>query len=60
MDVKQIDNIEMDINTKDAPDFCDSFIISVDYKGKEMTYEQLDEINENSEFVYECIIKEIY
>ena len=56
MDYKLIDNIEVDgIDTKDYPDFCDAFISSADYDGVEMTDEQLDELNEDSDFVYECV-----
>ena len=56
MDYKKIDNIEVEgIETTDYPDFCDAFISYADYNGVEMTEEQLDEINENSDFVYECV-----
>ena len=56
MNYKLIDNIELDgIDTKNYPDFCDAFIASADYNGKPMTDEQLDELNEDSEFVYECV-----
>jgi hypothetical protein len=56
MDYKLIDNIEVDgIDTKDYPDFCDAFIISADYKGKPMTDKQIEEINEDSDFVHECV-----
>lgn len=57
MDYKKIDNITLDgINGSDAPDFCDAFIVSADYNGVEMTSEQLDEINDNSDFIYECVL----
>jgi len=53
MDYKKIDNIEMDgIDTKDYPDFCDAFISSADYNGVPMTEEQLDELNEDGDYVY--------
>ena len=53
MDYKKIDNIEMDgIDTKDYPDFCDAFISSADYDGVPMTEEQLDELNEDGDYVY--------
>ncbi len=55
MNYKKIDNIEVDgIDTNDYPDFCDAFIASADYDGKPMTDEQLDELNEDRDFVYEC------
>ena len=53
MDYKKIDNIEVDgIDTKDYPDFCDAYISSADYDGKPMTDEQLDELNEDGDYVY--------
>jgi len=61
MDYKLIDNIEVDgIYTKDYPDFCDAFIASADYNGKPMTDEQLDELNEDSAFVYECVENHLF
>jgi len=53
MDYKKIDNIEVDgIDTKDYPDFCDAYIVSADYDGLPMTDEQLDELNEDGDYVY--------
>ena len=61
MDYKKIDNIEIDgINTKDYPDFCDAYIVSADYDGKPMTDEQLDEINDDGQFQYECIMNDLH
>ena len=61
MDYKLIDNIEIDgIDTKDYPDFCDAYIVSADYDGVPMTDEQLDEINDDGDFQYECIMKDLH
>jgi hypothetical protein len=61
MNYKLIDNIEVDgIDTRDYPDFCDAFIASADYDGKEMTEEQLDELNEDRDFVYECVENHLF
>ena len=61
MEYKLIDNIVVDgINFNDYPDFVDAFIVSADYDGKEMTDEQLDELNENSEFVHDCVYNKLY
>ena len=61
MDYKLIDNIEVDgIDTKDYPDFCDAFIASAGYDGKPMTDEQLDELNEDGDFVYECVQNHLF
>lgn len=60
-DYSKIDDIEVDgIDTKDYPDFCDAYISSATYKGKEMTESQLEKLNENSSFVYECVIDQLY
>ena len=53
MDYKKIDNIEVDgIDTKDYPDFSNAYIVSADYNGVPMTDEQLDELNEDGDYVY--------
>jgi hypothetical protein len=57
MNYKKIDNIEIDgIDTKDYPDFCDAYISSADYDGVPMTDEQLDELNEDGDYIYEHIM----
>ena len=57
MDYKKIDNIEVDgIEPKDYPDFSNAYILSADYDGVPMTDEQLDEINDDGQFQYECIM----
>jgi hypothetical protein len=57
MDYKKIDNIEIDgIDTKDYPDFCDAYISSADYDGVPMTDEQLNELNEDRDYVYGYIM----
>ena len=61
MDYKKINNIEVDgIDTEDYPDFCDAFISSAFYDGVEMNCEQLEELNEDSDFVYECTLNSIF
>ena len=61
MNYNLIDNIEVDgIDPKDYPDFCDAFISSADYDGKPMTEEQLDILNDDRGFVYECVQKQLY
>lgn len=57
----KIDNIHCaDIDFKDAPDFVDAYIESADYDGRKMTEDQLNEINEDSEYVYDAVLKQIY
>ena len=61
MNYKLINNIKLDgIDTKDYPDFCDAYIASADYDGKSITDEQLDKLNEDRDFVYECVLKHLF
>ena len=61
MDYKLIDNIEVDgIDTNDYPDFCDAFISSADYNGEPMTDDQLDKLNDDGDFVHECVLKDLF
>lgn len=61
MDYKLISNIEVDgIDTRDFPDFCDAFISYAEYDGVEMTDEELDTLNEDYEFVYECVQNHLF
>lgn len=61
MDYLKITNVYVDgIDTNDYPDFSDAFIASAEYDGEDMTDEQLDEINEHYDFVYECVVNQIF
>lgn len=61
MNLENIQNIEMDgIDTTDYPDFCDAFIVSADYEGRKLTDKEIDTLNENSDFIYECVLKQIF
>lgn len=56
MDYKLIDDIEVDgIDYSDYPDFCDAFIVGANYDGKQMTDEQIDLLNDDLDFVHECV-----
>ena len=61
LDHSLIDNIKFDgIDYRDYPDFTDAYIDSADYDGIPMTDDQLDEINEDRDFVYEKLMDHIY
>ena len=61
LDYSLISNIEFaGIDHRDAPDYCDAYIVSADYNGEEMTDEQIELLNEDSQFVYEMLIKRLY
>jgi hypothetical protein len=61
MELDKITNIQLGgIDTNDYPDFCDAFIESAEYDGVELTEEQLEDLNCNSGFVYECVLNYLY
>lgn len=61
IDYTKIDNVEIaGIDKKDYPDFCDAYIQNCDIDGVPATDEQLDELNDDSDFVYEQITNYIY
>jgi len=56
LDYSLIDNIQVDgIDTNDYPDFCDAYISSADYDGVSMTEEQIEELNEDYDFVRQAV-----
>lgn len=61
LDYSQIQDIEIDgINHQDYPDFCDAYISSATYQGREMTDLELDALNDDSDFVYQCVMDQLY
>jgi len=61
IDIDLISNIVIGgIDQEDFPDFCDSYIESGTYKSRDLTDIELDEINEDSAFVYEKTIESMY
>ena len=61
IDTSQVEDIEIDgIDTRDYPDFCDAFILEATYKGREMTDEELEALNEDSDFVHDKVMESLY
>jgi len=61
LDYSKIDDIELDgINTRDYPDFCDAYIASATYKGRDMTDAELDRLNEDTDYVHAKVIDRLY
>ena len=52
---KNVTVLDMDWDYTQYPEFEDSFIIDAEFKdtGVELTDEQVEELNDNSDFVYE-------
>lgn len=61
MDKNKLTNIQVSgINFKDYPDFVDAFIESAELDGKELTEDELEKLNQDSDFVYAQVINKIY
>ena len=52
IDLKKLENVEIqDVKMYDYPDFCDAFISYAEIDGIELTDEQYDYVNEQSEYI---------
>ncbi len=61
MDYKKITDVVLDgIDLADYPDFCDAYIVSADYDGEPMSDDQIDKLNEDSDFVYTKVEEFLY
>ena len=61
MELTKVTNIQFDgIDHRDYPDFCDAYICYAEYDGEPMTDEQLEELHENIDFVYNQLMNYIF
>ena len=57
----QFENIEVDgLDYSDAPEFCDAYISHAELNAIPLTEEQLEQLNENDEFVFHSVEKYLY
>lgn len=57
----QIQNIVFDdVDFLDAPDFCDAYISSAEINGVPLTEEQLEEVNQDRDFVHDALVNYLY
>ena len=56
------DVVVEDIDTKDAPDFCDAFIASARWEdtGELLSEPELEELNDDGDLVYDAVLKVLY
>jgi hypothetical protein len=60
-DYSKISSVEVDgIDTNDAPDFVDAYITYAEYDGEPMSDEQLEELNNDGDFVYSAVERHLY
>jgi hypothetical protein len=61
LDYNKISNVFVGgIDMEDYGDFCDAYIESADYDGREMTDDELEVLNEDSQFVNESVFSQLY
>ena len=61
IDLDKLENIQVEgIRSKDAPDFCDAFVSYAETSGRPLTSAELDEVNLDNGFVYECVVNKIH
>ncbi len=61
LDYSKVEDVEIDgIDTRDDPDFCDAYVASATYKGREMTDAELDRLNEDRDYVYQKTIDRLF
>ena len=61
-DLTLIDDVDIEgIDMRDYPDFCDSFLVSATYDGRELSEDELDHIQiSNPDWFYEQVERFIY
>ncbi len=60
-DYKLFTDVEFgDVHHWDYPDYCDAFIENAEYDGKELSEEELDELNEDRDLVYQLLNDYLY
>jgi hypothetical protein len=63
VDLKKISNMEFGgIEGCDYPDYCDAYIVSAwhDEENRALTDNELEWVNDQSDFVYEKVIQHIF
>lgn len=61
MDFSKITDIEFDgIDYSDAMDFVDAYISDCQVDGRDVTEDELEEINEDSDYVYDRLMEHIF
>lgn len=56
IDYTKIESVEVEgIDTRDYPDFSDAYISYAEIDGREATEEELQELSDDSQFVYELV-----
>ena len=60
---REVTDVEVeDVDPKDYPDFCDAFIASARWgdTGEDLTEAELNALNEDGDFVYDAVCKQVF
>lgn len=61
IDYSRLCDVEVDgIDSNDYPDFCDAYICSANYPDRELTEDELEVLNEDASYVYDCVINRLF
>ena len=61
IDLDEIEDIELEgIDTNDYPDFCDAYVSSAVYEGRNMTSDELDWLNDQNDWVYDQVLNDMF
>lgn len=61
IDYTKIESVEVeDIDTRDYPDFSDAFIGYAEIDGRKATDEELEQLSEDRDFVYEMTFNQLF
>jgi hypothetical protein len=61
IDYTKIESVEVeDIDTRDYPDFSDAYIGYAEIDGREATDEELEQLSEDRDFVYEMTFNQLF
>lgn len=57
IDFSQLTDVQLgEVCMSDWPDFSDAYIADAKYKGRDITEDELEVVNEDSAFIYKCIL----
>jgi len=58
--LQELESIEIEgIDTKDHPDYCDAFVAKAIWFDRELTDDELEIVNDDSDFVYKHTMKHV-
>ena len=61
IDYTTIESVEVEgIDTRDYPDFSDAYISYAEIDGREATEEELEELSDDRDFVYEMTFNQLF